>query len=242
MNRITKFLSAALACIGLAAPATAVPIANSVTEYSGVQGQDAWSYGFFNLTAKGGAYTTGDFVAFDTFDAGTWRASDGQTGSNNNDFLSINSIGGHPNGLGPSPQDASIWAIRRYTSEVSGLVKIDFDLHKVNIFNSGGGGITGHLFVDGIEVFNALIGNTDDIGIQSSIFATVNVGSLIDFAIDPVGNLPLTGNDGVGSARADGSHFSAIIGTGEVPEPGSALLMGAALLVLVASRRTARAD
>ena len=61
MKSISKILCAALACLGCAGPAAAIPIANSITEYSAVQGQDSWSYGFFNLTAKGGAYTSADF-------------------------------------------------------------------------------------------------------------------------------------------------------------------------------------
>ena len=57
-----------LIALAIAGPALAVPIADSQAEFSGVQGQDSWSYGFFNLTAKGSAYAAGDFVAFDSFD------------------------------------------------------------------------------------------------------------------------------------------------------------------------------
>lgn len=242
MKRISKILYTALACLGCAGPAAAIPVANSITEFSAVQGQDSWSYGFFNLTAKGGAYTGADFTAFDTVGgsgaAAIWRASAAQVGADNNVFLGINVNGGHPNGIGPGAQDSNIWAIRRYTSEVSGLVRIDFDLHKENISNPRGGGITGHLFVDGLEVFSSLIDNLDGIGIQDSVFATVNVGSLIDFAIDPLGPGAPPGGDGVASARADGTHFSAVIRVGEIPEPGNALLTGLGLVALFATRRT----
>ena len=244
MHPTRTALVVGLIALAIAGPALAVPIADSQAEFSGVQGQDSWSYGFFNLTAKGSAYAAGDFVAFDSFDAGglRWVASDGQVGANNNDFLSINQAGGHPNGLGPSSQDSIIWAMRRYTSEVSGPISIDFDLHKANTINRAGGGITGHIFVDGVEIFSALIDNADGVGLQQSILRGVNVGSLIDFAIDPHGSTPLAGTDGLDSARADGSHFSAVIERATIPEPSTALLLAASLFAVWRTKRTLRGD
>jgi len=214
----------------------ALPIADSIAEFSGTQAQDGWSYGLYNRTA-GGPYTPAGFVAFDTFDGSTWRASDAQVGANNNDFLNLNSVGGHPNGIGPSPQTANIWAVRRYASELAGLISIGFDLRKVNTVNPNGGGITGRIFVDGVEVFTRFIANADGVGVQDSIVRQVAVGSLIDFVIDPLGIAPGTG-DGAESARADGSHFSAVIGLAPIAEPGSlALVLGASLAACSARRR-----
>ena len=157
-------------------------------------------------------------------------------GDQNNDFLYLDQSGGHPTGIGPGAQDNIIWAVRRYQSEFTGLVDIAFDLRKLNIVNSGGGGITGRIFIDGVEVFTQFIENDDGGGVQNVLTRAVSVGSFIDFAIDPSGVLPKTGGDGPLSARADGSHFSAVILT-HVPEPSGILLLGIGLLPLGWMRR-----
>ena len=54
----------------LVASANALPIADSVADFSSIQGGNGWSYGYFNAgAAPGASYTTGAFVAFDTFSA-----------------------------------------------------------------------------------------------------------------------------------------------------------------------------
>ena len=145
--------------------AMAVTITDSISAFSNTQGQDGWFYGFSNQTVGGG------FQLFDTFNVvdGRWEASDAQVGANNNDFLNVNSLGGHPTGLGPIPQDAIIWAVRRYMSPVSGFVDIAFDLRKANIVNPLGGGITGRIFVDGTEVLTQFVANIDGAGVQQTI-------------------------------------------------------------------------
>jgi hypothetical protein len=239
-----------IVCLGIAfvvsvlGSARADILADSIADFSGVQGQVAsghqgqWFYGFFNQgTNPNSPYQTSGFMQFDTFTGGSWTASDGQVGQQNNDFLNVNQIGGHPTGLGPPDQDSIIWAVRRYVSPVSGAVDICFDLRKVNVFNDRGGGITGRIFVDGVEVFSQLIQNTDGVGVHQLITQNVNVGSVIDFAIDPTGHPPLVGGDGIFSARADGSHFSAQIATTGtasfcVPEPSRLLLVSVGIVAL----------
>lgn len=214
-------------------------IADSITEFSGVQGQDNWSYGFFNNSQSG--YNVGGFVEFKSFNAGVWKATDDQTPGSlfNNDFLSINSVGGHPTGIGLG-QDQILWAVRRYTSEVAGLIKIDFDLRKENVLEPRGGGITGRIFIDGTPIYEKLIANLDNVGVQSSLFASVNIGSKIDFAIDSLGVLGGSTDDPY-SARADGSRFSATISQNlTVPEPSSLLVFGLSGFLLTCRRRSRR--
>ena len=210
-------------------------IADSIAEFSGVQGQGQWFYGFFDKgTPTGPSFSVGAFQEFDVFND-RWESSEDQVGANNTSFLSINALGGHPTGIGPSTQDRIIWAVRRYVSPVDGLIDIAFDLRKVNVVEPRGGGITGRIFVNGIEVFSQFIGNADDIGVQAVLSQNVSVGSTIDFAIDPTGIQPTNGDDGPFSARADGSMFSATISTpkvGAVPEASTFAVWGVLGLTL----------
>jgi hypothetical protein len=229
-----------LAFAAAASPVQAALVADSVLEFSGTQGADGWSYGYFNRTALG-AYSTGGFSAFALYDAGTarWQASEAQVGAANNVYLGTDRFGGHPNGLGPDAQDANIWAMRRWVSDIDGPVRLDFDLRKLNT-NPASGGITGHLFVDGVEVFSSFIAAADGVGIQSFLMLDISIGTLIDFAIDPTGVLVPGRGDGIESARADGSQFSASISTVDVPEPAALALVLVGLCGLSAARRSLR--
>ena len=211
-----------LIVLSLSGPAGAVVIADSQGEFSGVQGQDGWSYGLFDAGGVPGVplpFMVADFAAFDTFTGATWEASDAQVGGNNNDFLSLNVEGGHPTGIGPDLQDSVIWAVRRYTSDVVGDALLAFDVRKLNVSNARGGGITARIFIDGTEVFTQLIDNLDDVGVQQVMPVTLALGTIIDLVIDPTGVIPGAGSDGVFSARADGSHFSAVIRAASAAEP-----------------------
>jgi hypothetical protein len=90
---------------------------------------------------------------------------------------------------------------------------------KVNNVNPNGGGITGRIFTDGIEVLTRFIANTDGISAQDSVVRQVASGSLIDFVIDPLGIAPGTG-DGAAAARADGAHFLPSSAWHPAPNPG----------------------
>ena len=85
MKNIKIFFFATLFTCVWCNAAIAVPIADSITEFSNTQGQNNWSYGFFN---QGGntsmAYSSNSFQAFDTFNSAParWEASDSQVGAN----------------------------------------------------------------------------------------------------------------------------------------------------------------
>jgi hypothetical protein len=195
----------------------ALPItADSFDDFSGVQGQSHWYYGFFKKRAPNGpAYSVRGFREYDSFGpyANTlaWWASPpslGVTAANYPRYPNWRAIGGHPNGIGPAPQTGIFWTVLRYESPVDGIADISYELAKSNVGEPKGGGITGRIFIDGVQVFARTIGNTDDVGVKGTIRAVnVHVDSDIDFVIDPLGFKPLRGRDSLYSARADGTHF-----------------------------------
>ena len=220
--------------------AHAVPFANSIADFSSVQGQNGWSYGYFNQGVDGSTpYTTVAFTEFTTYGVvgpDVWGASDAQVGAQNNVYLGLGAATGHPTGLAPpDQQDRIIWAVRRYVNEAAGDLAIAIDLRKENV-NPNGGGITGRVFVDGVEILSQFIAGTDGTGLQTTLVVpNVALNALIDFAIDPLG--VAINQDGIYSPRADGTVFSAIIGPRAVPVAPTFLLMIAGLAALGAARR-----
>lgn len=215
-------------------PAYGGVIASSQADFSGSQGQGNWTYGFFSQGADpGAAFDTAGVTLFDTFTGSSWRASGTLIpDAADRTFLNLNADGGHPTGIGPGSQDEIIWAVRRYTSAISDVLQIDFDLRKQNIVNPQGGGITGKIFVDGTMVLDQFIANADGTGLQGSLFVNANVGTVIDFAISPTGLSP--GADSDHSARADGSVFAATI---SVPAPMSAALLVIGMVAVMVNSR-----
>lgn len=214
--------------------AHAAPIADSIADFSNVQGQNRWYYGFFNQGPDNStAYSPGSFQNFTTFGvvgAGVWGASDVQVGSQNNVYLGLGSATGHPTGLKPpDEQDRIIWAVRRYVSEVAGDIDIALDLRKDNT-NPNGGGITGRVFVDGVEIYTQFVAATNGAGFQPTLVHNVALDSIIDFVIDPLG--VAVNSDGPFSPRADGTRFSAVISVHTVPVAPTAWLVLAALAAL----------
>ena len=239
-----KQVLAGVVLAGGAAIAGATPITGSIADFSSTQGSNGWSYGYFDAgAAPGASYSIGAFAAFDTYSAidMRWEASAAQVGAQNNVYLSLDANGGHPNGIGPDAQDSIIWAVRRYTSSSAGLFDLGYLLRKRNISNPNGGGITGHIFVDGVELLDQFIANLDGVGVQDILTVSLNAGSFIDLAIDPTG-LVTQSDASIHAARADGTDFSATLSvhTTALPEPGTLALVLAALAGLSLTGLSAR--
>ncbi|WP_242049318.1 LamG-like jellyroll fold domain-containing protein [Aulosira sp. FACHB-615] len=165
-------------------------IANSQTEFSGLQGDKNWYYGYYD-----GPFTSSDFQQMTQF-SGAWFTQYGTYWT----FISAN--GGHPNGVitGGERTPVEQWAVRRWVSEIDGEIQIYGNLAKADL---GGNGVIGHIFVDGVEVWSQSLAGTDGTGVNYQIKTKVKLNSVVDFAIDPK-----DANDG-----GDSTSFTARINT-----------------------------
>lgn len=169
-------------------------IADSVAEFSGVQGSNNWYYGFYNLSADfvSGYDPTNDFTRFPQFDGGWWI--------NSSYFTSIWATGCHPNSDwnngGRALQEH--WPIRRWVSDVTGLVRIHGRLAKDSA--GGGDGVQGMVFVNGRKVWEQWINYGDTAGVSYSFGTGLNQGDLVDFALSDAG-----------SSLYDSSTFTGIV-------------------------------
>lgn len=197
-------------------------VADSVSDFSGTQGQDNWYYGFYDGDAPA-PFSTADFEQMPQFNGTSWFIQDGVF------WTSLNATSGHPNGVVTSGgrQPVEHWAVRRWMSEVDGLVTISGVFADLN--DEGGDGVNVSVIVNGSVVFMQTVSNgqTDT---SYSFTTTLSLGSSVDFAIDPLG-----------SDHADRTKFTAMIEAQDappvVPEPSTFSLMGLGVLTLTVARR-----
>lgn len=200
-------------------------IADSVQEFSGIQGQDNWTYGYYSDTFNpSGFQEMGIFnpvsapdvwvVDFDEPSPIYWTL--------------LNSIGGHPNGTSTPAQRDRVehWAVRRWTSEVNGLITMSGNIADLDPGGgAGSNGVAGRIFVGDAEIFSVTINNGDSVGFDYTAIVNVTIGTTIDFVIDP-----LFSNDSFDSTR-----FTAQVEV--VPVPAAVWLFASGLLGLVGISR-----
>jgi hypothetical protein len=205
----------------MASRAEAGFIADSVTEFSGVQGQDNWFYGYY-----AGTFAPSSFQQMATFRGGIWYVDPDPPSPFF--WTQLNAFGGHPNGVitttGRDPVEH--WAVRRYISEVDGPVYLSGNI--ADLDGGGGNGIVGRIFVNGAEVYSAAINNGNSGGVDYLVSVDVAVGTVIDFAIDPRAS----------DDRFDNSRFTATVTA--VPEPTSFALAASGLIGLTVLGRPRR--
>ena len=171
-------------------------VADSVSGFSGQQGANGWSYGYWDRTAdtdKSYSQTT-DFQLLRHFGSDPingvsghpefttgelWTLQDGLY------YTSLWAEGGHANGTMDLGAHARVehWAVRRWVSTANGPVTISGHAGKVMPWGEKwGGGCQALIVVDGTMVFSAAMDNR---GTNYSINATVHIGSRVDFLIGP---------------------------------------------------------
>jgi hypothetical protein len=187
-------------------------VADSMADwsYSGVQGEKNWFYGYYNVTEDTfPGYQTTNFTAFpgDGGPPSAFNFWDGEkwiwyNGNPPRDTIGLNYCFPNGNNVNTGREH---WVLRRWVSQVSGAIIIDWHLAKQDISIQGGSGVTGHVFVNGVQKDQGLVSNGDSVGITKSIVVTnVHLGDFIDFALDPAGT---AGTDDY----SDGSFMNATI-------------------------------
>lgn len=171
-------------------------IADSVAGFSGQQGKNGWSYGYWDSTAdadKTYSQTT-DFQLLKHFGSDPINGISGHTEFTTGKlwyledgfyYTSLWARGGHPNSTMDLGKYAQVehWAVRRWVSTTSGLVSISGHAGKVMPWGANwSGDVKARIVVDGATVFNTTI---DDGGSKYTVSASVQPGSLVDFLIGP---------------------------------------------------------
>lgn len=188
------------------ASANATSLADSQADFSGVQGQGGWYYGFYEGTLNPSGFQ--QFPLFGVFTSNTWSRSANAPGGY---WTFMSDIGGHPSGIqGASGRQPVInWAVRRFVFAAGGTVVVSGQLKKAN--QACGSGVIGHIFVNGAEVWTQTIQGNDLVGVSYSLQLCLPANSVIDWAIDPRN----------GEETCDYSVFSAtIIADNSAPCPG----------------------
>jgi hypothetical protein len=180
------------AAIETADPAEGV-VADSVADWStrGTQGEHNWFYGYYNKSADPDrTYQAGDFQAFPRDNgppsaSNFWDQEEWDWFSGNPPFDRIGQYWMMPNGTNSG---AEHWVIRRWVSEISGPVTLEWAAFKSfrDQYHLGGGGVTLRVFQNGVQRDAALLRSNDVFGIRRTVrLASVQVGDRLDLALDP---------------------------------------------------------
>lgn len=185
-----------------------VVIAESGLDFSGVQGEQNWIYGYYNRTVDPVfGYQKEDLVQFPAGGGGHgadnyWTGMLWDWPGGNPPWTSVGARLMHPNGNNSGQEH---WAIRRWTSEVSGAVTIQWQARKQE---SGGNGVTARVYLNGVQRDTVLLAGNDLVGVTKMlVLGSVQAGDVIDFAVAP------TGAQSLADDRSDGTYLSATIRT-----------------------------
>jgi hypothetical protein len=176
-------------------------LADSVADFGFVQGEHGWSYGYdggsvdtFALLTQKSVITNYVPPTKDIWDC--WTTEDMH-------WTQVFQLGGHPNGTISSPPSISVLerAVRRWTSTFAGDVVITGEIAKIDAAEMDSNGVDALVYVDGLQVYSTPIAGSDGGGLSYEIPTTLQVGSHVDFVLDPH-----EGND-----HHDLTRFTAVI-------------------------------
>jgi hypothetical protein len=173
-------------------PATTI-VADSAADWStaGVQGEKNWFYGYYNRSADPNrTYQAADFTPFPrssgpSSPSNFWDEEEWDWFSGDPPFDKIGQYWMVPNGTN---NGAEHWVIRRWVSEVSGTLSLQWAAFKElpDQNNPGGGGVTVRIFHNGAPRDSAVVAGGDVFGVNRTVtLNNVQVGDTIDIALDP---------------------------------------------------------
>ncbi len=188
------FVGSAVALALCALSAQAGVVADSFNDWSGTQGAGGWYAGYYNYTLDTAdfTYSADDFTEFPEYNAargGYDLAIDAAP------WTELYQENTHPNAVNNGEEH---WPIRRWVSTAdypNGAIQ--WHMRKTNV--NCGDGVTGRLFVNGVEVDSATIGFGDGVGVTRQVFRAIAASDIIDLALTP----------GLGVPSADGCDGSA---------------------------------
>lgn len=220
--------------------ANPVVIADSVADFNGVQGENGWRYGYYNLedinTNDGVSAAISEFRQLSSYDSNTgWWAVNAEAASGNpangsspGSYTVITRSRMHPNAAWPSANVVAEeqWASRRWVSTVSGAVTLTGLIahHEYFGLNMIGNGTEAHVLVDGEAVFSYDVGLMDFQGVSYSLDLNVSQGSVIELLLGSKGD-PI----------CDATTFTMRVS--QVPAPGAMALLGLGGIVVGGRRR-----
>lgn len=172
--------------------------ADSLAEFSGVQGQGNWFYGYWNQAGDAnGTYEREDFATNDSawgYAPSVWAFRPGSP-----PWTSLDQGGGHPNGTNSA--GGVQHNIRRWVAETAGTVTARVTIRKLN--TACGTGITGHLKHNGRTVWSQIVAGNDGVGyVADVVVPDVQINDSLDLVMDA------TGQGGDTTDGCDGSHLS----------------------------------
>ncbi|MDG2124864.1 MAG: hypothetical protein P8J87_14265, partial [Verrucomicrobiales bacterium] len=185
-------------------------VADSIGDWStaGTQGENGWTYGYYDLTDEefvDGVYQTGDFQAFantggqvepdgNHWAGAGWDMANGASIVPNVPWTFLGQEQGHPNGTNNGVEH---WAIRRWAAdELTEPTSVGL-IWNVRAQNTNGDGTTGVLMVNGAVVDELTVAGNDAVGEVRRVFANLNPGDVVDLALTPEGlTNRIDGSDG----------------------------------------------
>lgn len=207
----TLFLS-----LAFAANAQTV-IADSLLDFSGTQEAGGWSYRYYDKTndATPDAYdyqTEAQLMTEYVEDHQKWYVQQGMF------WTMIGKNAAHGNGVVTSGGRSAVeqMAIRRWTSDYTGMARISGEVSKINF--SGGNGVEVFLRINGVTEHSAWIAGSDFIGTTFTIDRPLHAGDAVEWWLDSY-----QGND-----LFDLTYYTGTVAA--VPEPSAVIALAVGIV------------